>query len=242
MSLSQERPTNPAKFFLKTKSKKEIVDGKEVLVGQVIYYDKELQENVTVPTPFNFIVLDQLATIKGWSDADESGYWSNEVRSVGRDILTVRTSRGMKESGIWRDIKSSPSVAGAKYNSSVYVAYKGKDGLEIANLALTGAALNAWIEFTQKHRINNNKVVLTDWADAKKGSVSYKTPVFEAVPMADAEKEEAIELDKQLQAYLDEYFSYTPDDGHDVPAKGFQKDTVIEDIDDEPINLDDIPF
>jgi len=228
MSLSQDRPTNPAKRFMKLKS------------GAVSYYDKESQENVNVPTPLEFIVLDQLATVKGWSDQDESGYWSNEVRSVGRDILTVRTSSGTKESGIWRDIKGSLGVAGSKYHSSVYIATKGRDGLEISNLSLTGAALNAWIEFTQKNRINTNKITLTGWNDAKKGSVSYKVPVFEASSMTDDEKSEGIELDRQLQAYLSEYFSYTPDDGHDSETP-VRKDTVTE-VDDEPINLDDIPF
>lgn len=231
MSLSQDRPTNPARLFLKVKS------------GAVSYYDKESQENVKVPTPFEFIVLDQLATVKGWSDQDESGYWSNEVRSVGRDVLTVRTKKGMKEQGIWKDIKGSVGIAGAKYHSSIYIASKGRDGLELNNLSLTGAALNAWIEFTQKNKINTNKVVLSGWSDAKKGSVSYKVSVFEAVPMGDEEKAEAIALDQQLQAYLNEYFNYTPDEGHDEhSAKSVEKDTVIEDIDDEPINLEDIPF
>lgn len=229
MSFSQERPTNPAKFFMKVNK------------GSVVYYDKETQENIKVPTPFEFIVLDQLATIKGWSDADESGFWSNEVRKVGSDTLTVRTSRGMKESGIWRDIKTSPELAGAKYHSSVYIAHKSKDGMVISNIVFTGAALNAWIEFTQKHRVNSNKVVLASWADAKKGSVSYKTPVFEAVKLTDEEKAEGIELDKQLQAYLNEYFDYTPEDSHVEAA--VVKDTVITDFDeDAPINLDDIPF
>jgi len=230
MSLSQDRPTNPAKRFLKVKS------------GAVSYYDKESQENVNVPTPLEFIVLDQLATVKGWSDQDESGYWSNEVRSVGRDVLTVRTSKGMKDQGIWRDIKGNASIAGAKYHSSIYIATKGHDGLEINNLSLTGAALNAWIEFTQKHRVNTNKVILTGWNDAKKGSVSYKVPVFEAVPMEDGERDEAIELDKELQAYLKEYFSYTPDEGHDTVSSSAPKDTVVDVDDEEPINLDDIPF
>lgn len=233
MSLSQERPTNPSKFFLKVKS------------GAISYYDKESQSNITVPTPFEFIVLDQLATVKGWSDQDESGYWSNEVRGVSRDTLTVRTKKGIKESGIWREIKGSVGIAGAKYHSSIYVAAKGRDGLEIQNLSLTGAALNAWIEFTQKNRINSVKVILSDWSDAKKGTVSYKVPVFEAVPMGDDEKAEAIELDKQLQVYLDEYFSYAQEDSHQdatIPTTHNKADVVIEDIDDQPINLDDIPF
>lgn len=240
MSLSQERPTNPSNFFMKVKS------------GSIVYYDKDSQENIAVPTPFEFIVLDQVATIKGWSDADESGYWSNEVRSVGKDTLTIRTSKGIKESGIWRDIKGSSNIAGSKYNASVYIAHKSRDGMIISNLALTGAALNAWIEFTQKNRVNNVKVVLSDWSDAKKGAVAYKVPVFEAVDMSKDEREEAIALDKQLQTYLNEYFNYTPDDGgHSVSVGGdvngaeltdIYDEVVLEDIDDKPLDLSEIPF
>lgn len=230
MSLSQERPTNPATRFLKIKS------------GTVSYYDKESQENVEVKTPFEFVVLDQLATIKGWSDADESGYWSNEVRKVGSDVLTVRTSKGVKESGIWRDIKGNSSIAGAKYNASVYIAHKSTNGMVVSNLALTGAALNAWIEFTQKHRVNNVKVTLSGWSDAKKGSVSYKVPVFEATTLTEAEKSETVELDKQLQAYFNEYFNYVPDEGGHAAAVGLTEDVVIDDIDDSPIDLSEIPF
>lgn len=228
MSLLDDRPTNPAKHFLKVKS------------GKVSYYDKDSAENVEVPVPFEFIVLDQLATIKGWSDQDESGYWSNEVKSVGKDVLNVRTKAGLKASGIWRDIKGDVAIAGAKYHSSIYVAAKGRDGLEIQNLSLTGAALNAWIEFTQKTNLKTNKVVLSGWSDGKKGAVSYKIPVFEAVPLEDGELEEAKERARELKAYHEQYFSYNPDAHSEQEA--VQKDTVIEDIDDEPINLDDIPF
>lgn len=228
MSLLDDRPQNPAKHFLKVKS------------GKVSYYDKESQENVEVPVPFEFIVLDQLATVKGWSDADESGYWANEVKSVGKDTLNVRTKVGLKGSGIWRDIKGDPNLAGAKYHAAIYVAAKGREGLEIQYLSLTGAALNAWIDFTKKTNLKTNKVVLSDWSDAKKGSVSYKVPVFTAVAIEDGELEEAKERARELKVYHDEYFSYNPDAHNESEAH--QKDVVIEDIDDEPINLDDIPF
>lgn len=229
MSLSQYRPTNPALRYMKVKN------------GAVSYYDKESQENVTVPTPLEFIVLDQLATIKGlvwcrwiWLLVQRSSpsRWRHTYGSYVKGYESPRCTQG--------DIKADPNVAGAKYHTSIYVATKGRDSLEINNLSLTGAALNAWIEFTQKHRINTNKVVLASWADAKKGSVSYKVPVFEAVPMGEAEKDEAVELDKQLQTYLNEYFNYTPDDGHDE-SSAKQKDVVVEDFgENEPINLDDI--
>lgn len=228
MSLSQDRPTNPAKRFIKVKS------------GALSYYDKEEGENVKVETPLEFIVLDQLATVKGWSDQDESGFWSNEVRRVGQDQLTVRTKAGVKLSGIWRDIKGNSALAGAKYNSSVYIATVGRDGMEINNLALTGAALNAWIEFTQKNNVNQNKITLTEWKDAKKGSVSYKVPVFVAEPMEDAQRDEAVILDKELQTYLNQYFDYVPEE---EAVEEASKEVVPEDIDDEkPVDLSDIPF
>lgn len=229
MGLLDDRPTNPAKYFIKVKS------------GALSYYDKESQENVEVPTPFKFVVLEQFATVKGWSDQDESGYWSNEVKRVGTDTLNVRTKNGLKASGIWRDIKGKTEIAGAKYHTSIYVAAQGREGLEIQNLSFTGAALNSWIEFSQKTDLRKNTVTLTDWKDAKKGSVSYKTPVFVATPMEDGEKDEATELAKTLKVYHDEYFSYNPDE-HNEPV-GKKDDVVIEDInEDEPINLDDIPF
>lgn len=228
MSLSdQSTSKNPAKRFLKIKS------------GAVSFYDKEAGENIEVPTPFEFIVLDTLATIKGWSDADNSGFWSNEVRKVGSDELTIRTSQGVKGTGVWKDIKGQSSLAGAKYNSSIYIATKGRDGLEINNLALSGAALNAWIEFTKANSVTKNKIVLSDWADAKKGAVKYKTPVFTAVPFEDDEREDAITLDLELKEYFNEYFS-DKDEAH-VPAKN-TKDVIVDDIDDEPIDLSEIPF
>lgn len=225
--LDDDRPQNPAKHFLKVKN------------GALSYYDKESGENVGVPTPLKFIVLEQLGTIKGWSDADESGFWSNEVKRIGSDTVNVRTKAGLKASGVWKEIKGDVGVAGAKYNSSIYIAAQGRDGLEIQNLAFTGAALNSWIEFTKANNVKKNSVTLTDWADAKKGSVSYKTPVFTAAPMEDAEREEATELAKELRAYHNEYFSNS--DAHNEPT-GTKQDVVIEDIGDEPINLDDIPF
>lgn len=231
MSLLDDRPVNPAQHFIKVKS------------GALTYYDKDSGENVEVSTPLKFIVLDQLATIKGWSDQDESGYWSNEVKNVGKDVLNVRTKNGLKESGIWKEIKGSVGIAGAKYHASIYIAASGRNGLEIQNLALTGAALNAWIEFTKKNDVRKNSVTLSEWADAKKGSVKYKVPVFVASPMDDGERDEAVELAKKLRVYHNEYFNYTPDEEGHAASVGEKEDVVIEDInEEEPINLDNIPF
>lgn len=226
--LDDDRPQNPAQHFINAKN------------GALSYYDKESQENVEVPTPFEFVVLDQLATVKGWSNEHDTGVWSNEVKRVGEQPFNVRTKNGLVASGLWKDIKDEVKADGANFHAVIYLAAKGREGLETQALLLKGAALNAWVEFTKKNNLKTNKVVLSDWSDAKKGSVNYKVPVFSAVPLEDGELEEAKERAKELKAYHEQYFSYNPDKHNEEQAS--QKDTVIEDIGDEPINLDDIPF
>ena len=222
MSLSSERPANPATRQL------------EISGGAVKYWDKEKQEKVEVKIPFEFIVLDQLATVRGWCDDDSSNFWSNEVRSVGRDELTVRTAKGVKAKGLWSEIKTNPEIAGARYHTSVYLAHQTENGLEIAKLLLKGSSLKSWIELNSKGK--PQKVVLTEFKDDKKGAVSFKVPVFERAEFSnEAEKNEAVALDKQLQEYFNEYL-----DNKAQPAS--HTDVAPDNIDDEPIDLSEIPF
>lgn len=233
MSLSNQTSTvSPAKHFLRVKS------------GSVNYYDKDSGENVDVPVPVSFVVLDQLATVKGWSDSDQSGYWSNEVKSAGQDVFTVRTKQGEKASGIWKDIKNSQFLAGAKFNASVYIATKGRDGLEIQNIAFSGASLNAWIEFVNANKgvtRGKNKVVITGFSDEKKGAVKYQVPVFAVEDIAEEELEAATALDVELQTYLDGYFANRRSEELVATAS---RGTVAGEVDDDDqdINIEDIPF
>lgn len=234
MSLSNQTSTvSPAKHYLRVKS------------GSVNYYDKELGDNVNVPVPLSFVVLDQLGTVKGWSDSDQSGYWSNEVKAVGQDTLVVRTKQGIKAEGVWKDIKTSSFLGGAKFNASVYIATQGHDGLEIQNIAFSGASLNAWIEFVKANKgvtQGKAKVTITGFSDEKKGAVKYQVPVFEASDITDEELEAATALDVELQTHLDSYFANRrSDELVDTAAKSPAAGTD-DDGDDEPINMDDIPF
>lgn len=223
--LGEDRPTNPAQHFIQVKN------------GALSYYDKEQGEDVAVSTPLRFVVLDTLATVKGWSAEEETGMWSNEVKAVGKEVLTVRTRNGVVASGLWKDIKDEVKADGGKYYSSIYIAAKGKDGLTIQNLSLKGSAVNAWIEFAKANDLRKKAVILADWKEEGK-AVKYKVPVFEAVEMEDGERDEAVSLATDLKEYHDQYFSYNPDQHNEA-----NQDTVVDDVDtDEPINLDDIPF
>lgn len=196
MSRSNPTPTNPAKRFLSWKGSK----------GILVYWDKEKEAEVEVKLPFTFLVLDQLATITGYCEPDESSYWSNEVRSVGKEELTVKTSRGTKQVGLYKDLADVRSK-GAKYAKSIYIAYFDGDEMVIGNIKASGAALTAWIEFSNKNVVANGKVTITGKEEAKKGTTVYFTPVFEWSNSTSDDDQLAIELDKELQVYLSLYLS-----------------------------------
>ncbi len=231
-SNNTERP-NPANRFYQW-------DGSK---GGFSYWDKEKEERVHVDLPFGFMVLETLSTIKGWSDQNQSGFWSNEVRKVAEDSFTVRTKKGIACTGSYREVKANPSCAGAKYCQSVYIADKQNGALVIANLQLMGAALSSWIEFRKKHKdIYAGAIRVATMAEGKKGAVTYQMPVFEAIEASPESDESAKELDRELQKYLDGYFKRVaePAEIHstDIP----EQDDYEEPVTDDGAPVDDLPF
>jgi hypothetical protein len=237
MSRSQPTLTNPARRFFKWSGS----------TGKVVYYDKEKKEEIVVKLPFTFLVLDQLATITGFAEQDSSSYWSNEVRNIGKDELNIRTSKGTKYVGLYKSSQGLPQVPqGARYAKSIYIAYEEDGELHLGNFKAVGAALTAWIEFGNSYVVMNGKVAITGSEEAKKGATKYFVPVFAWDHSTSEEDEKAVSLDKELQVYLSQYLDAathdrehveTDDQGHTIDA------LPVRDInDDEPINLDDIPF
>lgn len=254
MSLSNPTLTNPAQHFFEW-------GGKD---GQLTWYDKENQKKVQVKLPFSFIVLDQLSTITGYSKQNESGFWSNEVRNIKKDDLYVKTKKGAFEAGLY-DTLTHTLKGGGKFAKSIYIAHKIKDDWVIGNIKASGSALSAWIEFTKRYNVESGKINMArgEAQDAPTGQ--FYPPVFTWEKWSDEEYKAALELDKELQVYLSSYLSApkVDDDGYGLSGHegasneqqaDFERrkadafgtnqpvDTVIEDIGDEPINLDDIPF
>ena len=76
--------------------------------GKWFYFDKtkgENGENVELHPPLYFIVLDELATIKGWSDQYESGIYSNEVHHINETLRVKSFKGGLSIVGKYPDIK-----------------------------------------------------------------------------------------------------------------------------------------
>ena len=204
MSRSDVEIKNPAKAFLKW-------NGSE---GGFSYFDKtkgKKGENVKVKMPITFMVLDTLATIKGFDANTSSGFWSNEIHSneISTGILTVKNKTGVCAQGVYADVIKHKNCTGAKYCQSVYAAVAIGENTEIVNFQLTGTSLSAWIDFGKTNKVYKGGVTVAKMTEGKKGITKYKTPVFEMVEVSKEAETKAIELDGILKDYLKAYFSKT---------------------------------
>ena len=193
--------SNPATKFIDWKSRDKDFE----------YYDKEKQEKVKIPLPFKFLVLEELHTVKGWNDATESGIFSNEVKYISKEEMTVKPFKGnVIAKGLYKDIKVDVKAAGGHYTKSIYIVTT--DGL-LCNLQLKGSVVQAWGEFTQKTRtrLTDEWVTVKTAKQEKKGSVTYSVPefLFDGF-LSKAEVKKADAVFDVLENYLNTYLKREP--------------------------------
>ena len=190
--------TNPATKFIEWKSNDKCFN----------YYDKEAQKNVEIHLPFKFLVLDELHTIKGWNDASSSNIYSNEVKFISKEVMTVKPFKGNEiAKGYYKDIKDKVVAAGGHYTKSIYVMLE--DG-SLANISLKGSGVQKWGDFTQKtrNRLADEWVTVAKAEDGKKGAVKFSTPSFSfANSISDEEANMADEAFNILESYLKTYLA-----------------------------------
>lgn len=191
--------------------------------GFVRYYDKDAEKNVDLGDAqnggkFQFILLDELATVQGWHDPSESGIFANEVRDTRQDTLVVRSFKGGElASGLYASIKDRIVAVGGHFVSSCYIAYKDNGSLKLGNIRFKGAALSAWMDFKKECPTKKDaagKSVKAYYVDAvkidgfeqlKKGGTTFRVPKFALAPLSEETNEQAIKIDSELQAYLSDY-------------------------------------
>ena len=210
--------SNPATKFIEWKSNDKAFE----------YYDKETQKKVSIPLPFKFLVLDELHAVKGWNDATSSGIYSNEVKFISKEIMTVKPFKGNEiAKGLYKDIKEKVVAAGGHYVKSIYIMLE--DGT-LANLQLKGSSVQAWGEFTQKtrSRLPEEWVIVKTAKDGKKGAVKFSIPEFSFErSLSDAENEQADLCFDILESYLKAYL--------------VKSEPVIEEVIEEEVE-DDVVF
>lgn len=184
--------------------------------GNLRYYDKEKKQNVDVDIPFDFILLDRLATIKGWHDASESGIYSNEVHDTRNEPFVVKAFK-MREpiaEGFYADIKDKVKASGGNFVLNCYVAFT-NDARELVlgSIQFHGSALGAFMEFENDKEVRpliyKRGIQIADSKTGKKGGITFKVPVFKLLDLPKDVDEQATEIDRQLQDYLKSYFKRT---------------------------------
>lgn len=232
MSISQPNQNgqnpNPAKKHIRFKN------------GKFQYWDKAEEKNIEVSLPFEFIVLDELSAITGWSDKHQSGIHSNEIVFTPSDELVVKAFKGGElVRGLYRDIKDKVKAEGGRYEKSVYALMDG----ELVRFGFVGAALSSWIGtevgFTQP------KFMVSKTEDAKKGATAYKVPIFAVVEATKEEFDEAKKMDVEiLRPYMKKYLKTDPIklDTEDMKKAGTPEAKREAKKEVEDIEIDDLPF
>jgi hypothetical protein len=185
--------------------------------GQLVWYNKEKQENIPVKLPFEFLVLDQLATITGYSKPAKSGFWSNEVRNTRKEELVVKSKQGTVYSGMYKneqDIVMMPK--GAEYAQSVYIAHKIGDKWVIGNIKMSGSARSAWFDFKNSHIPENGKVIIDKGEVQTAQTGDFYPPEFKYEHSTPEEDGIAITLDKTLQIYLNQYLATSKEENQNT--------------------------
>lgn len=223
--------------------------------GFVRYYDKETEKQVALGDAqnggkFQFILLDELATVKGWHDPSESGIFANEVRDTRQDTLVVKSFKGGElASGLYANIRDKIVAVGGNFVSSCYIAYKDGD-LKLGNIRFKGAALSAWMEFkkqcpTKKDASGKNvkayfvdAVKIDGFEQRKKGGTTFRVPVFGLAPLSAETNKQALALDGELQAFLADYLKRPRAEAATAAAAAESStDTRLEDPDEDEANV-----
>lgn len=192
----------------------------KLAVGSVGYYDRDAKKNVTVTgpagewekgatypaaPPFRAIVLDVFSFIGGFNNKQQSGIWSNEVRSTRDEEFVVRTRGGVLKQGLYADIRdevTNPKVGG-KFGNSVYIAFREDGEWKLGNLKLIGAGLSAFFDFKKGKFFDSDPgLAITAWQGKQTGTNEYFSPVFESWDVGAADLAAASSLDETLQQFL----------------------------------------
>lgn len=191
--------------------------------GIVRYYDKDAKQTIEVGADLTFMLLDQLASVRGWHEPSQSGIYSNEVKDTRADVLVVKAFKeGILAQGLYKDIKDRVNSVGGHFCANLYLAFKDDSNeLVIGSLRLKGAALGAWMEFNKGHRaeVYKKAVKITGYTEGKKGRVVYRVPTFALSPVSDDTNRIAVALDGELQGWLAAYLKRTTSDRVETTAR-----------------------
>ena len=192
---------NPAKKFLEWSSERKCFE----------YYDKEAKVKKQVQLPLKIQFLEDFHTVKGFSDNEQTGIYSNEVKFTSTEELTVKTFGGTEiAKGLYNDIRLKIIDAGGKYHKSIYALLNG----ELVNFQVKGSVVSAFSLFANgdkklkitghSQRFESHFIEINDFENLKKGATKYTVPNF---TIGDAYKPNDLEVAKDAYSIISEYFN-----------------------------------
>ena len=239
MSLSNPTEKNPATKFIDWSGS----------VGKFKYYDKEKGENgenIFFENPIYIIPLDELSAIKGFDKVNGCGYYSNEIKYLDKEILFVKSFKGGKiATGLYKDLKLP---AGCKFGKSIYAAMitgdKTKTELELVNFQMVGSALGSWIDAKVSVDSGNVVILSPSMEVLTNGNTEYFAPKIVKSKKRDDILAKCIDMDRELQKYLNTYLNKDHSDIQTKPEENVKKDVdeKKEHYNDKFEDLDDLPF
>lgn len=194
---------NPATKFLEWSSERKCFE----------YYDKEAKVKKQVQLPIKLQFLEDFHTVKGFSDSEQTGIYSNEVKFTSTEELTVKTFGGTEiAKGLYNDIRLKIIDAGGKYHKSIYALLNG----ELVNFQVKGSVVSAFSLFANgdkklkitghSQRFESHFIEINDFENLKKGATKYTVPNFtigEAYTSSDLNTAKDAYL--TVSAYFDNY-------------------------------------
>lgn len=188
------------------------------VVGRLTYWDSdainkdgEQGDNIAVPLPFRFCILEQSRSITGFSPTPGTNirYYSNETVQNDEVLVVQRKDDSGNHEvcrGTYDQIKAS-LPQGARLQINLYIF--NPDTMQIERLNLQGSSVAAFIDFSKKNKeaLYTRVTTMESAGELKKnGSVEYMPPVFKSATVNYSD-EEMKELTKQDQIVV-EYLKY----------------------------------
>lgn len=254
LSETQERLSNPTQMWLSYKAG----------YGQFFYYDKEKKENISLGEKLEIVVLDVLATARGWSEELKTNIIGTEVRNPAEEEIELNIFNKNKDgkykpqtidSGIYKThLKGKHPV---DYTLSIYgtILFEGKPIL--VNLQLKTTAVASFYD-AKVNPLDEMLITLQKGRLEKKGASKWhELEVTKNASMDENLYNTSQQHYIELQDYLDQYLKprvskekpqenplHTPNHSVDVvqpnpPIEAYSEEESI-DISEE-INVD-MPF
>ena len=256
---------NPAQIYYKWSGgakEIELPDGSKAKKprGDFTYWDGEA--NQLVALPFTFCVLEQTRSINGFAPTPGANirFYSNEAITYEDEFTVFRKDENGTEQilkGTYQEIKKN-LPQGAKLQINLYFYNPTNDQIERFNMS--GAALSAFIDFTKKNKGLYEHPIIMEAGDVKTvGSVDFVPPKFKYGPAYDKDMMDKLaEQDKIVVDYMNEKraqqgasdstaatgsIDQTPAQyqGEENQETG-EAGEVIENDDEAPLDLSEIPF